>query len=1106
MDEFFSPLTDNSRKREIEQILGNFSSVANAWRDCLYFMENSRNEYVAMFCLTTLEQVIQKRWFVMVAEDKNLLRKELHNMLVTKTKAFPPFIRKKLMKLIVDIAKVDWPHFYPDFFPQIMHLIQDQETSLDGLHMLLIACEELGAPREDISSSRVKELQKLMLQQVSHISLVLTNILESVLDASGLTATSNRPSPSSSVSGDSDDSNSIDGSQFLASSIQESRVVGGQVSNTRISPVSINIEQQSLLMSSLCLMIFSQMFSWADLQTAVNSRVINALLHFGSLVVRSKQEEAGITDISVLAITAVNEIMAKNYVPHDFQGYLYSVYRGILILLQGLTVESECNGGTSLILSVDESYLERMTDFLKLFVSAHLKRCEDTDKFPLLDLLSCMFTYTMMQPNITGFSSCLEAWGFVVDYIQGAMTISKEQGETLLNRYKDALLSLVFHMMKKLQFRLNSSQLLQLDNTTSDQNNETEWQVFIVSAIEILMKVAELLPPQVLSIIDTVWKETCNIYLGTDKLVHSGNRIVLESGEDATKLQYTLRDFSTLLQVMGRMSFLFIGEYFLDRLQTGMDYIKQLLALASFGSTNKIYLCSCNYSVIVSAFLEAHVQTLATLKAWCHWLAALHCEALSDSTYTWVSRDITSSIVSAVVSVLKESENELLVHAGAHFLVTLTATVRPPIIWKLKEFTALYTSIKHLRLKSEAHRLLVRSLCNVLLLPWPGIQEQKWEERRKHLTKFLRDITEDFRNLCQEPNFGQNRELQKQAEPIIIHTLLTLGDLVDNVLNEVTQTKKLCHDTLREYIDISLYLFPYYIQNGDVCEYMFNFFHTVFDVLKTQMGASYVEQAVQTFLNLFGQNQLTQAILHGGAIGSRVVDKFLTILAFIVSEPGPSFRKFVPGTLSLVLDNVFPLVLQRKADGIKATMYQLLYQTLLHNWQFFFKSTLKLGNKSTEVENGDVFIQVMRCFGQSFMDSDIHVFRQNVISLEHLNQKWALYTKQIFVQNLMAEFLSVFFQVLIAKSHNLLREEIAIAAYNMAATDFPAFFDKFLPHFLRNCTQQLIDENQQGMLVQGFAKETDLPSFVSNLAKFVNDVRFYQTINSSLPSATVNFT
>ena len=45
------------RKREIEQMLANFSCVETAWRDCIYFMDNSNNDYVAMFCLTTLEQV-----------------------------------------------------------------------------------------------------------------------------------------------------------------------------------------------------------------------------------------------------------------------------------------------------------------------------------------------------------------------------------------------------------------------------------------------------------------------------------------------------------------------------------------------------------------------------------------------------------------------------------------------------------------------------------------------------------------------------------------------------------------------------------------------------------------------------------------------------------------------------------------------------------------------------------------------------------------------------------------------------------------------------------------------------------------------------------------
>ena len=41
------------------------------------------------------------------------------------------------------------------------------------------------------------------------------------------------------------------------------------------------------------------------------------------------------------------------------------------------------------------------------------------------------------------------------------------------------------------------------------------------------------------------------------------------------------------------------------------------------------------------------------------------------------------------------------------------------------------------RLSEDAHRLLVRSLCNVLLLSWPGLQEQKWEDRKKHLGKRL---------------------------------------------------------------------------------------------------------------------------------------------------------------------------------------------------------------------------------------------------------------------------------------------------------------------------------------------------------------------------------
>lgn len=1124
LEEFFSPATGNARKQEIEKVLTSFSNQTTAWRDCLYFITHSRNQFVAMYCLTTLEQVIRCRWLGMVSSEKEEIRSAFNQFVFQpNNKGYPPFVRTKMMKLVVDIAKVDWPHFYPNFFPQILHLIHAQESIVEGLTILLIACEELGAPREDLSSSRAAELRKLMNAQASHISLTLTNILESVLDREG--SSTNTPPPSPSLSGDSEDSNSMDGSIFTASPLHTGSLI--QAASTKVlspgvrrsSPCQLTLDAQSVQVSSLALQIFAQLMSWTELHLVVSTRVLNMLTQFSSLTLRRKvgqPQVGGITELSVLAMAALNEVLGKNYAPPDYQGFLTTVYRGTLSILQNLVSESEGSGGAIPVHHVDSAFLEKITDFLKYFVAFHLKRCELNNQFPLLEFLSLTFKYSFQQPSIAGFGSCLEIWNALVDYVQGAMEIDKEGGKGILSRYQEALLSLVFQLLKKIQYRYNSEQLIHLDHSRSSEEQESEWETFLISSIETIMKVAELLPLEVLRITDSVWKETCVVYLDLEKIIISAggpqpSRLQLSSKEEELKLDYMLKDFSTMLQLIGRMSVLFLGEEFLVRLETGLEYMKQLLALAAFASRHKLYsAASCDSTVIKQDFLVVHAQTLATLKAWCHWLAALHSEALNDSSYTWVSSDITSRIVSAVVIVVKEGENEKLVHAAAHFLVTLTGTVRPPSIWKLKEFTDLYSSIRHLRLQPEAHRLLTRSLCNVLLLHWPGITEQKWEDRRKHLTKFLRDITEEFRSLRVDPNFATSKELQKAAEPVILHTLLVLGDLVENILNEVTQTKKLCYDTLREYIDTSLWLFPLYIQAPDVCEQMFNFFHTVFDVLKSQMGSVYVEEAVKTFLSLFGENQLSQAIIEGGSTGSRVVEKFLSILTFIVSEPGPSFRKFVPSTLALCLDHIFPLVVDQQVSDIRAPMYNLLYHTLLNNWQYFFKSRLgsRLNNNGgggeDEVANAEVFMKSMRTFGQSFLQPDIAVFRQNVESLESLNRRWKLYSKPIYLQYLMIEFLTVYLQVLVAKSHNLLREEIAVAIFNMASIDFAAFFDKFLAHFLVN-TEPLDDNQRQLLAQQGFPRDTDLPTFVANLGRFINDLRFYQTMNSSLPGGSVSF-
>ena len=66
---------------------------------------------------------------------------------------------------------------------------------------------------------------------------------------------------------------------------------------------------------------------------------------------------------------------------------------------------------------------------------------------------------------------------------------------------------------------------------------------------------------------------------------------------------------------------------------------------------------------------------------------------------------------------------------------------------------------------------MVRSLANVLLLNWPGQSEQRWDERQKHLTKFLRDITGPFRQIKQTEGFVHSQEMRLKGEQLI-HLLI----------------------------------------------------------------------------------------------------------------------------------------------------------------------------------------------------------------------------------------------------------------------------------------------------------------------------------------------
>ena len=181
-----------------------------------------------------------------------------------------------------------------------------------------------------------------------------------------------------------------------------------------------------------------------------------------------------------------------------------------------------------------------------------------------------------------------------------------------------------------------------------------------------------------------------------------------------------------------------------------------------------------NFPILFYYFIR-HAQSLATIQAWCVWLSQLHKLSLKDKSWEGECRGLTSRVMAAVSAVLKDGSADpgrtrLLVHSAAHFLVTLTGSVRPPSIWKQKEFTELYSLLPSLNLSPEDHRLMVRALSNVLILPWRGIPDQRWEDRQRYLAKFLQDLTTTFRKIRTVPNFQHNQVVQDEAKPVIIHT------------------------------------------------------------------------------------------------------------------------------------------------------------------------------------------------------------------------------------------------------------------------------------------------------------------------------------------------
>nr|CAD7426456.1 unnamed protein product [Timema monikensis] len=1302
-------------------MLNNFSSQQGAWKHCLFFLANSANQYVSMYSLTTIEKLITKQWLGLMWEERAQLKATLYQLTLENHHTVPHFIRNKLVKLVVDIARLDWPHFYPDFFTNILQqighvkkekgkarsggwssggrgllgeqcpqltvsdqlyagllnvefkgldLIQSPDNTTLGLVFLLTASEELVYPWEDLSVARKDELKRLLLAYMPQVFNILTVLLETLIQKQRHRVTATPP-PSPTH-----------GQPNASSPVHSGSLLSSMLDNTKSSAncgSGRNLDPESETFCCLSLKALTHLFMWVPITNNITPNLMGAIFRLASISSDTSRDES----VRTLAMAAINEILYKNCVPASCADFVLNLLQQAMTLLQGWLASPED-------IDLQDSYEEKLIEFLRLFVGLHLTRLEDNPCFPMADFADLLLKFTFHGESTEHLVACLEVWDTFLSHLQ----FKKNVAQWGLLRYSDVLISLVKQLLGKCQFRTNQAPLEELDDDTLNDDNQTEWQNFLCDCIDIIDKVITIVPDTTYELLYGNWEQVCKVYVGLQHVICSdtntqARQLGVKSEHDIGRMHCYMRDLSSLTQIMGRLS-----AHQIDDFTHGNVIVPLLLNLANFAFEQQLHRLLVSTPVLTTDFVEVyvytillqtldHAQVLAALKSWCHWMVPVE------------RHNLIPGLLGSVVPILTTpGEPAKLCHSAAHLLATITAMARPPQIWELEIIRDLYrlvptlqnlqpetqvkvsfkscdaitgclatqktekkvaqstpghcgpgqflgqylkssnpctpkggmirfrlntqgeewgyalcawesnsplvrmsggthvlltvrvstgalkrlnaqmarhrpitpgaraqrpgphcaantitcrhlttlphrvnntvvpvimagllksmpvgalvpaepfVSARHFLTTAEmfltnnfnTYRLVQRAMCNTLLLVWPGVSDQLWDQRHKLLSALLDSLVSDFRRLGANP---PPQIPDSQVGPIITNTLRLLGDLVNITQEEGSASRKLLYSVIQANVHQSLAMFPQYIQCGDVCEAILNFFLTAFSGLTQQLGAPFTEQTVQTFLNMFTREQVQASLGQEGGAGTRVIDKFLQLLQLVMAEPGAAFKGFVSSTIKLCLDHIFPLVCDSPSPDIKMALFTVLHTILLYRWQHFYRASvlesLSSGaGVSDNVNHREHLAGILQAYGQTLLQADINMFAHNLRSLEQVNGKWKLYQKKLFREELLPQFLTVLLHTLLNKSHSLLGDDIAVAIFNMAAVDFPAFHDAFIPHFLR--TTSGLDDNQRTILQRNFKRDMDLPSFTQNILRLMNDMRCYRLCNASLPANSV---
>lgn len=110
--------------------------------------------------------------------------------------------------------------------------------------------------------------------------------------------------------------------------------------------------------------------------------------------------------------------------------------------------------------------------------------------------------------------------------------------------------------------------------------------------------------------------------------------------------------------------------------------------------------------------MASHSQLLASLQAWCHWIASRP-EKAKESL---CQRCIDACIFALDYTTFCDAPPANLTHSATHLFQSVTAILKP-ILWDEPTFRNLISMLTYPFLKADTVKVLRRALVNAIVLP-----------------------------------------------------------------------------------------------------------------------------------------------------------------------------------------------------------------------------------------------------------------------------------------------------------------------------------------------------------------------------------------------------